>query len=768
VALLFLALVATTLAAPTWTSQLKAVTTTQLSSLSNVPLTNADFESFTANGVTISPGASNFAQGKWVHFADAGNSGLQTPIVVTGWQCGGTCSGSSAGLYDTPSTEAKSGDENVLFFNSASAYVYQNISPTCSSGKTFKLSAAVGGGNGGSDGGYTIGIWDVASGAAVKSISAGVNGATDTSSNGQYVNTEMTLNCDDYSSYNGRQLQIRLAKSKGGQGHVHYVQLQESGGSGAQQMLGESTISSTDLDFSHHSAYSTVNSDFTLQVTVTPTDDAYPRSYCPFYFGVNPTSSGHTGLSIGHGQDKTYLQVRMADGSNLVSKNFQYGYSLSTHNMYRFDLKCTKESNQRKCRVYVNGVESSSGEQTFGVSNNIYASNGGKFGNVWGWRFIGTMHSASVAPGITAGSHFAGQETAILGTSTIDQTNVDFQHNNAYNVMNTGAWTLTAIVTPTNDAYPRSYCPFYFGVNPTASSHKGLSIGHGQDKTYLQVRMADGSNLHSFNFQYASSLSVNNQYRFELKCKKDSSGRKCRVYVNGVESTSGEQTFGVSNNIYDANGGRFGNVWGWRFIGTLTGVTFNEDGEATASPTNVPTTLSPTYPPTRSPTRTPTEHPTTRPPSPSPSHTPTEHPTRTPTPTPTVNPTTLPPTFGPTAIVYNCHCQGCKGHMKHNEHDEFLANPEICGEWCEHDCGTVKVVKVNPDCKGSSCQTRRAWSSGSCGCKFAMFDAGSKKCYVYNAATANNIRYEVKPLSSGISNQYTCYHKAGAGAQQVF
>jgi len=538
---------------------------------------------------------------------------------------------------------------------------------------------------------------------------------------------------------------------------------------GAQQMLGESTISSTNLDFSHHSAYNVMNTgDFTLQVTVTPTNDAYPRSYCPFYFGINPTSSGHTGLSIGHGQDKTYLQVRMADGSSLVSQNFQYGYSLSTNNMYQFDLKCTKASNQRQCRVYVNGVESSSGQLTFNVANNIYASNGGRFGNVWGWRFIGTMHRASLASGITEGSHYAGQETAILGTSTISSTNVDFQHNNAYNVMNTGDWTLTATVTPTNDAYPRSYCPFYFGINPTASSHKGLSIGHGQDKTYLQVRMADGSNLHSFNFQYASSLSVNNQYRFELKCKKDSSGRKCRVYVNGVESTSGEQTFGVSNNIYDANGGRFGNVWGWRFIGTLTGVTFNEDGEATASPTNVPTTLNPTMPPTPAPTRSPTEHPTTRPPSPSPSHTPTEHPTRTPTPTPTVNPTTLPPTFGPTAVVYNCHCQGCTGHMKHNQHDEFLAHPEICGEWCEHDCGTVRVVKVNPDCKGSSCETRRQWSSGSCGCKFAMYDAGSKKCYVYNAATANNIRYEVKPESNGISNQYTCYHKAGAGAQQVF
>ena len=176
----------------------------------------------------------------------------------------------------------------------------------------------------------------------------------------------------------------------------------------AFQILGESTLSSTNSDFTHEAAYSAVNSDFSLSVTVTPTNDAYPRSYCPFYFGTNPTSSGHTGLSIGHKQDKTYLQVRMADGSSLVSHNFQYGYSLSVNNKYEFDLKCTKTPTQRKCRVYVNGVESSSGELTFGVSNNIYASNGGRFGNVWGWRFIGTLHSATVAPGITAASIPAG------------------------------------------------------------------------------------------------------------------------------------------------------------------------------------------------------------------------------------------------------------------------------------------------------------------------------------------------------------------------
>ena len=141
----------------------------------------------------------------------------------------------------------------------------------------------------------------------------------------------------------------------------------------------------------------------TLSVTVTPTQEGGSLSYCPFYFGSNPESTSDTGLSIGHMQSKTHLQVRMADGSRLVVHDFQYAYSLSVGNQYKFDLKCTKESNQRKCRVYVNGVESSSGEITFAVSNNIYANNGGRFGNVWGWRFVGTLHSATLAAGITAG-----------------------------------------------------------------------------------------------------------------------------------------------------------------------------------------------------------------------------------------------------------------------------------------------------------------------------------------------------------------------------
>ena len=91
-------------------------------------------------------------------------------------------------------------------------------------------------------------------------------------------------------------------------------------------VLGKKLLSSNELSFSNNPQYSALNTgDFKLTVTVTPTNDAYPRSYCPFYFSSNPTHAAtNTGLSIGHRQSKTGLEVRMADGGKAQVKTFKY------------------------------------------------------------------------------------------------------------------------------------------------------------------------------------------------------------------------------------------------------------------------------------------------------------------------------------------------------------------------------------------------------------------------------------------------------------
>jgi len=78
--------------------------------------------------------------------------------------------------------------------------------------------------------------------------------------------------------------------------------------------------------------------------------------------------------------------------------------------------------------------------------------------------------------------------------------------------------------------------------------------------------------------------------------------------------------------IYSKDGGVFGNVWDWRFTGTLHSITIaGKEGP----------TRSPTYSPTRSPSRSPSHSPTR-----SPSHSPTRSPTRS-TPSLLPNPTRL-------------------------------------------------------------------------------------------------------------------------------
>lgn len=176
---------------------------------------NWDFEGMTTNGGT----AATLAEGKWIHFENNGNSGLTNPVVLD-WQKTGN-GGSANGLYNPPNNEVAEGT-HVLFLNQGddNNYVYQNLLQPFT--VDLRIEAAVGGGNGHSDGGYRMGLYSQ-DGALVKQVAAGVDGAPNTAANGQYILTHLNVATADYPDVVGQTLQLRLMKNKGGQGHFHYI-----------------------------------------------------------------------------------------------------------------------------------------------------------------------------------------------------------------------------------------------------------------------------------------------------------------------------------------------------------------------------------------------------------------------------------------------------------------------------------------------------------------------------------------------------------------
>eukprot|EP01051_Picozoa_sp_SAG22_P000716 SAG22_NODE_21_length_31784_cov_15.522897_25_plen_1232_part_00 len=159
------------------------------------------------------------------------------------------------------------------------------------------------------------------------------------------------------------------------------------------------TISQTNVVIDHTVSLQALNSDvgFTVEVSTTPTDDAYPRSAVPLYFTRNPETAGHVGLSIGNGASNEGLEVRMGDGTYFQDETFVYGHILPVNTPAIWRLTCVVNgAGGRQCSVEVNGQPTTPEHVNFAVPGDIYSSNGGVFGNVWGWRFIGTLHYIEV------------------------------------------------------------------------------------------------------------------------------------------------------------------------------------------------------------------------------------------------------------------------------------------------------------------------------------------------------------------------------------
>lgn len=176
---------------------------------------NWNFEQMTIGGAE----GTQLAEGRWIHFLDDGNSGL-SDTGIPGWTQVGTGS-NSAGLYNTNNNEIAAEGNHVLFLNRGddNNYVYQDLLEPFTA--TINIEAAVGGGNGGSDGGYRMGLYSQ-DGTLLQEVASGVNGAPDTLDN-EYILTHLSVSVGDHQQFANQILQLRLMKNKSGQGHYHYI-----------------------------------------------------------------------------------------------------------------------------------------------------------------------------------------------------------------------------------------------------------------------------------------------------------------------------------------------------------------------------------------------------------------------------------------------------------------------------------------------------------------------------------------------------------------
>ena len=118
------------------------------------------------------------------------------------------------------------------------------------------------------------------------------------------------------------------------------------------------SLSSQNVNIPADSKLSALNSHFTLSVTTTATNDAYPRSYVPLHFSATPTVDQTTqGLSIGrHAANantvKGELRVFMGNGSKIAGGTLRFSeQSLGVATVYA--LSCIKTSKGRDCSVEV-------------------------------------------------------------------------------------------------------------------------------------------------------------------------------------------------------------------------------------------------------------------------------------------------------------------------------------------------------------------------------------------------------------------------------
>ncbi|KAK3236310.1 hypothetical protein CYMTET_53540 [Cymbomonas tetramitiformis] len=163
--------------------------------------------------------------------------------------------------------------------------------------------------------------------------------------------------------------------------------------------------SSSTLEYQHNSFLDVLNAEFILTGSVTPTSIEWPHSLLPVQFTRNPGDGATKGLSLGSGASNTYMTLRMGNSTHYVVHNFHYQTTIPTGQLLRFQLTCGFQqgsAGERWCelKAEVSGAQIYiSGSQAIAISGDIYNQDGGRFGDIWGWHFVGNLGYLSVCEG---------------------------------------------------------------------------------------------------------------------------------------------------------------------------------------------------------------------------------------------------------------------------------------------------------------------------------------------------------------------------------
>ena len=464
---------------------------------------------------------------------------------------------------------------------------------------------------------------------------------------------------------------------------------------------------------------------FTLSLITTPTSERRPNSHCPLFIATNPTRKSHHGVSIGHKQSHSELEVRLGDGLTMESVKLQ-------HSRVALDKPCNRtvrllrKESGRVLDVWIDS-EHIGTKDLPELGGDLYAGDGGVvFGNVWDWSFTGTLDSLTIhAAGETASSseHEVAEDAESSSESEAvedaDNTSDDVdskssapvvspeavpmdddstehirtvpdsasenipgnardnsvddilaepdperstdesksastpasdleavedarshqlheakasvepdaanvvssvepekqqdasvlprsvtawfskvfgekrekktkqstlvEHSAALaDVINGPGFTLSLITTPTSERRPNSHCPLFIATNPTRKSHHGVSIGHKQSHSELEVRLGDGLTMESVKLQH-SRVALDKPCNRTVRLLRRESGRVLDVWIDS-EHIGTKDLPELGGDLYAGDGGVvFGNVWDWSFTGTLDSLTIHAAGETASS-----------------------------------------------------------------------------------------------------------------------------------------------------------------------------------------
>ena len=151
----------------------------------------------------------------------------------------------------------------------------------------------------------------------------------------------------------------------------------------------------------------------------------------------------------------------------------------------------------------------------------------------------------------------AGSEVLSVSDSSILSTTFS---NNSFTIFTT--------VRSDDVVYPRSRHPLYVNQNPTSSTTKGWSVGHGATSSSMEFRICDGTNL--VNGFLSHSVVQSTIYHRAFVVDR-TEGANMKYYVNSIYIGQVDAS-SVTGSIYTSGGLVLGNVWGWRYIGNIYNV----------------------------------------------------------------------------------------------------------------------------------------------------------------------------------------------------